>query len=173
VSALPDDARRQLYRALGPCLTEPVSKAGQSQVEEYARDFRVPRADAVRAVKACRHLLRQAAMTNLTAAQFVEDLAALGDAGALSEALLSGYDEAMKVLRQEIVLGTLGDHGKIVDRLAWRVDRVEGSDRGDGVGIPMVVLTVSYLEGTRRGRVTLHMLPEHLPALREMCERLA
>jgi hypothetical protein len=109
---------------------------------------------------------------SLTAAEFAEDLGALGDDGRLCEALLPGYDTALKILRREIVLASIADHGKVVERIAWRVDRVDGSNRGDRIDVPLVVLTISYHQGARRDRITLHLAPDALKDLREMCDRL-
>ena len=134
VKTLPQPARQQLFRVLGPCLPEPVPDV-QGQLDEFCREFGIAGPDLIRAVKACRFLLRQAAMTNLGTADFVADLAALGDTGEISECLLSGYEAAVKVVRLEITAGTLADHGKVVERVSWRVEQnrpIEPRRRGWG-----------------------------------------
>lgn len=171
VKRLPEPARRQLYRVLGPCLGEPVPKV-DALLDQFSREFQVAAKDVVPAIQGCRFLLRQAAMTNLTVAEFVEDLAALGDTGELRESLLSGYDMATKMVRAEILRGTAGDHGKIVERVSWRVDYVPLSDRGDKPDLAVVVLTLNFSEGSRRDRITLQMGMDQLRELQAMCDRL-
>ena len=171
VKTLPAPARQQLLRVLGPCLAEPVPNV-ESQLDRFCSEFGVRRPELARALKACRFLLRQAAVTNLTEAEFVEDLAVLGDTGEIAESLLSGYETAVKLVRLEIKLGAVADHGKVVERVSWRVDHIGESSRGDKVGVPVLVLTLSYLEGGRRDRITLQLGPDTVKELRAMCDRL-
>lgn len=171
IEVIPEAARHQLFRVLGPMLVEPVPRM-DSKIDEFAREFGVTRADLVRVLKACRFLLRQAAVTNLTADQFAEDLVALGDTGALAESLLSGYEEALKVVRLEIMVGAISDHGKALQNVSWRLDRIDLSNRGDRLDLPVVVLTLGYLEGGRQERITLHAGLDSLRELRAMCDRL-
>lgn len=172
VTRMPEAARRQLYRVLGPCLVEPVPSAAEERLDAFCRELGVADDELARALRACRFLLRHAAMADLSAAQFVEDLGRLGDTGAVEAALLSGYDAAKKVVRDEIARGALADHGKVVERIDWRVDHVTTSNRGDNLSLPVTVLTIGYREGGRRDRITLQLLPEELRQLRAMCDRL-
>jgi hypothetical protein len=172
VKTLPELARRQLYRALGPCLPEPVPSGVQELLDKFCAELGVPRPELARALKGCRFLLRQAAKINLNAGEFAEDLIALGDTGELAESLLERYDAAMQALRLELTVGVLADHGKVVQRVSWRVDRIDVSDRGDGVGIPVVVLTLAYVEGGKNDRVTLQLGSDAMRELRAMCDRL-
>jgi hypothetical protein len=171
VKSWPDLARQQLFRVLGPCLAEPVPDV-EKQLDQFSREFRVPGPDLARVIKACRFLLRRAAMTNLTLAEFVEDLASLGDGGELSECLVPGYDAAMQVVRVEIATAALVEHGKLLDRVSWRVDQVAFSNRGDKVGLPVVMLTLDFHEGGKRERLTLQVTPAALNELSAMCARL-
>jgi hypothetical protein len=171
IEAVPGAARRQLFRVLGPLLLEPVPDT-KPKLDEFCRELGVPGDDLARVLKACRFLLRQAAMTNLTADQFAEDLVALGDTGALAASLLSGYDEALKLIRLEIMAGALADHGKALQQVSWRLDRIDVSNRGDRLDVPVVVLTLGYVEGGRRERITLHAGVDSLRELRAMCDRL-
>ena len=111
-------------------------------------------------------------MLNLDEADFAEDLARLGDGGEIRAALLPGYAMAMTALRGDMALGALADHGKVVDGVAWRVEHVTASNRGQGLDVPVVVLTLAYREGERRDRVTLQLLPDALVELQAMCARL-
>jgi hypothetical protein len=171
VKRLAEPARRKLYRVLGPCLVEHVPKL-DAVLNEFCREFQVTAQDVVLAIQGCRFLLRQAAMTSLTVAEFAEDLATLGDTGEIRESLLSGYEMAMKMVRAEIVRGIVGDHGKILERVSWRVDQVPLSDRGDKPDLALVTLTLNFSEGSRRDRITLQMGMDQLRDLRAMCDRL-
>ncbi len=112
-----------------------------------------------RAVRACRFLLRQAAMLDLSEAALAEDLARLGDTGEVRAALLPGYATVKKVVRSEVVRGALVDHGKVVERVAWRVDHVASSNRGANLDVPVAVLSLWYREGERQDHVTLQLPP--------------
>jgi hypothetical protein len=171
VTRLTASARQQLYRVLGPCLADPVPDV-EAQLNQFCRDFDVSGKDVARAVKACRVLLRQAAAIGLSGEEFARDLDSLGDTGVLKDALLSGYDLAVKVVRDEILRGTFADHGKLVERVSWRVDKIAASDRGEKIGLPVVVMTLAYHEGGRRKRITVQMGPDQLRELRAMCDRL-
>lgn len=171
VGNFPAPARQQLYRVLGPCLADPVPNI-EAQLDQFCLDFLISGPDLARAVKVCRLLLRQAAIVGLSAADFAKDLATIDDTGQLDAALMPGYDTAVQVVRAEILRGTFADHGKLVDRVSWRVDQISVSNRGDRIALPVVVVTLGYHEGGRRDRITLQMGPDQLRELRVMCDRL-
>lgn len=171
VEALPDPARRQLYRVLGPCLGEEVADIDEP-IERFCQEFGISGVELARALKACRFLLRHAATINMTAQEFGDDLLALGDTGALKEALSNGFDVAMKIVRDEIMRAALADHGKLLERVDWRVDQVTMSNRGEDLRLPVTVLTLGYREGGRHERITLQLGPDALRTLRVMCDRL-
>jgi hypothetical protein len=171
LSALPPAAHRQLYRVLGPCLGEAVPTSVDAQIDELCRELHVEAAVMTCAIRASRFLLRQAAMLDLSEAAFAEDLAALGDTGTVRATLAPGYDMAKQVIRSELTRGALADHGKVVERVAWRVDQVSASNRGDRLSIPIGVMTLVYRDGEREDRVTLQLPPDAMHELRAMCER--
>jgi hypothetical protein len=172
LASLPLPARRQIYQVLGLCLVEPVPEAVDVEIDRFCRALSLDAAVLSRVLKASRFLLRQAAVIDLAAADFAADLVTLGDTGALHEALVPGYEAAKRVVRSEIARGALDDHGKVVERVAWRVDHVTASHRGQGLDVPVVVLTLGYREGQRQDRVTLQLLPDALLDLQAMCQRL-
>ncbi|HEY6462774.1 MAG TPA: hypothetical protein VIY73_21540 [Polyangiaceae bacterium] len=168
---MPRAARQQLYRVLGPSLVDQVPDMG-AVADEFAREFDVSRSELAAVVRGCRFLIRQAAAVGLNLEQFAEDLRALGDEGEAAESLLAGYAEAMKVLAAEAALRAVADHGKVVERVSWRVDRVAMSDRGDANDHTVVLLTLGFVDGSRRDRITLQIGAERLAELRAMCDRL-
>jgi hypothetical protein len=172
VSRLPGPARQQLYRVLGPCLVEPVPRAAEERLDQFCQEFQVPGDDLARAVRACRFLLRQAAMLDLGTPELVEDLRRLGDTGEIEASLVPGYEMAKKVVRDEIARAVLADHGKVVERVGWRVEQITASNRGAKLRLPLTVLTLAYREGDRRDRITLQLTTEALRELRAMCDEL-
>lgn len=168
---LPPAARRQLYRVLGPCVRESVPEAMPAQLDQFCRELDVDAAALARVIKASRFLLRQAAMLDLGEADLAEDLAALGDTGEIRATLSPGYEAVKKVVRSEVARGALADHGKVVERVAWRVDHVTSSNRGENLNVAVAVLTLGYREGERQEQVTLQLPPDALAELAAMCQR--
>jgi hypothetical protein len=172
LTTLPPLARRQLYRVLGPCLGEPVPSSIDAQMDQFCREHAVDADVLARAIKAGRFLLRQAAMQDLREAELAEDLARLGDGGEIRAMLAPGYDMAKAAIRAEIERGSLVDHGKVVERVDWRMDSVTASNRGENLGLTVAVLTLTYREGARQGQVTVQLQREALTELRAMCDRI-
>jgi len=110
-------------------------------------------------------------MLDLSEAALAEDLARLGDTGEVRAALLPGYATVKKVVRSEVVRGALVDHGKVVVRVAWRVDHVGSSNRGANLNVPVAVLSLWYREGERQDHVTLQLPPDAMDELKAMCGR--
>jgi hypothetical protein len=174
LSRLPEAARATLWSVLGPCLAEPLPAQTEGLLDAFCRAHRLQRDDLAGAVKACRFLLREAAGANVARATFVQDLRALGgDDEAVEQFFLAGYDAACKLLRQEILQGTLADHGKLLVGADWRLDSVEASSRGSKMRVPVALLTLRFRDGEKTGRITLQVLPETLRELRETLSQIA
>jgi hypothetical protein len=170
--ALPLPARRHFYRVLGPCLEEPVPATVDAKVAEFCAEHAADGAAVTRAIKASRFFVRHAALVDLGEAEMAEDLAKLDPGGEIVDTLMPGYEIARKLIRSEVARGTIFDHGKVVERVAWRVEQVTSSNRGQNLGFPMVALTLAYREGDRTDRITFQLLPEALQELQAMCQRL-
>jgi len=61
---------------------------------------------------------------------------------------MPGYEAAKAFVRREIHQAALADHGKVVERVDWRVDQVVTSNRGEKLGVPVAVLTLSFRRGS-------------------------
>ena len=157
LSSLPAAARRQLYRVLGPCLVEPVPASTEADMRAFAGEHDADVPAIVRVVRACRFLLREAAMRDVAMADFADDLQLLGADDDTCTALLQGYDRAKELVRANVVQAAISDHGKVVERVAWRVDHVTASHQAYALHVPVAVLTLSYREGDKRERVTLQL----------------
>lgn len=166
-------ARQHFWEALGPSLREPLPPEIEAQLDHFCRAHASDDALLAPAIKACRFLVRRAAALDLSRALFAEDLAQLaGSAPELAALLLAGYESGKAFVRREIVRGALLDHGKLLEGLDWRVERLTASNRGDKLDARVVSLTLRYREGERNERITLQMLPESIAELRAMCDAL-
>ncbi|HEY1694700.1 MAG TPA: hypothetical protein VGG39_21160 [Polyangiaceae bacterium] len=163
-------ARKQLYRVLGPMLADPPPDVS-AQVGAFCAEFGVSSDDLLRALSACRFLLRQAAAVDLSEEHLREDFARLGDEGELAESLLPGYEVAVRLVRDELGRAALTDHGKVVERVDWRVDRVEDSNRADRLHLGVLVVTMTHREAGTRERITLHLGADAARELRAACDR--
>jgi hypothetical protein len=170
LTRLPDAARAALWSVLGPCLAEPLGAEAEGKLDAFCRAHRLDRDALSRPVKACRFLLREAASGNVEREAFVQDLRVLsGRDDAIEQFFVAGYDVACQLVRQEILQGTLADHGKLLMGVDWRLDSVQASSRGSKMRIPVALLTLRYREGDQTRRITLQVLPE---TLRELTQTL-
>ncbi|MCC6553786.1 MAG: hypothetical protein HUU18_10985 [Phycisphaerales bacterium] len=170
---LPPEARRRFWQALGPCLSDPISQGTERLLDELCRALGIADDDLARPIKACRFLLREAARCDLAADLFAADLEALhGGAAEISEILLAGYERAKAQIRQEILRGSLADHGRVLTGVDWRVDTMDASHRGAGLRAKVAILTFRYQEGDEARRITLQLTPDALSELKGVCERL-
>jgi hypothetical protein len=166
-------AKQCLWEVLGPSLNEVPPPGMDELVAEFCRAYDVAEDDLGPAVRGCRFLLREASRADLSHLEFAEDVAAVsGGSVELGAILLAGYEGAKAHLRREILRGALGDHGKILEAITWRVDHVAASDRGQNLRIPVTLLTLRYREGDERGRVTLQLLPDAVRELKAACEKI-
>ncbi len=174
LTRLPPAARAALWSVLGPSLTEPLAPEVEGMLDAFCRAQRLRRDDLARPVKACRFLLREAAGADVPRATFVEDLRALcGRDDAIEQFFVAGYDAACKVVRQEVLQGTLADHGKLLLGVDWRLDSVQASNRGSKMRVPVALLTLRFREGEQTQRITLQVLPETLRELTQTLTEIA
>ncbi len=170
---LPASARQHFWEALGPSLSEPLHPEIEAQLDQFCRVHTIDDALLAPAIKACRFLIRRAAAIDLSRALFAEDLAQLaGSAPELAAILLAGYEEGKSFVRREILRSALLDHGKLLEGVSWRVERLTTSDRGDKLDARLVSLTLRYREGEHNERITMQVLPESIAELRAMCDAL-
>jgi hypothetical protein len=174
LTRLPDAAREALWSVLGPCLAEPPGADAESMLDAFCRTHRLRRDDLATAIKACRFLLREAAGAGVARGVFVQDLRALcGKDDVIEQFFVAGYDAACNVVRQEVLQGTLADHGKLLMGVDWRLDSVQASNRGSKMRVPVALLTLRYREGDETKRITLQVLPETLRQLTQTLTEIA
>ncbi len=170
---LPEGALRELWTVIDAALGEIMTRESEQILDAFCVRHAV-RPDHLGAVlKASRFLLDGAARTNATKGDFGGDVDALSGAHALTrEILLHGFDRAKARLRQAILRGTVEDHHKLVVDVAWQVERIVASDRGERLDVGLSALTFRYREGGEQKRITLHLLPDAVRTLAAVCERL-
>jgi hypothetical protein len=173
VKRLPAEARARLWEVLGPCLGEAIPSAAEQALDRFCQAHGLEGDLLARSLKVLRFLVREAALRDLSAAVLAEDVAAAsgGDDDSV-RLVLAGYEAGKRVVRGEAIRRSLADHGKLVERVDWRVDYLGRSSRGEGLRAPVAQLTMTYREGEARERVTLSFTREGVEELRAACEKI-
>ncbi len=173
VEALSTGAKASLWDALGPCLGETIPSRVESILDQFCTKHGAAGDDVAAVLKALRFLVREAAVRDLSRAVFAEDLAALGGLeGDAMTTLISRYDIAKRLVRDEALRRSLADHGKLLEQITWRADHIGSSSQGERLNAPISLLSFTYIEGDRRERLTLQVLPAQLRELRALCDKL-
>jgi hypothetical protein len=173
VSSFPPAALAALWSVLGPCLTEPIPREMNRRLDDFARVHGVDGDALARGVRGCRSLVRSAALLDLPAASLVEDAMALaGDDAPVAALLLRGYDAAKAQIRAVAITAALGDHGRVLDGIDWRLDQVVASSAGGLLRFPVAVMTLRCRSGGREERITVQASPERLRELQILCDTL-
>jgi hypothetical protein len=172
-AALPRPVRERFWEVLGRCLGDPLPDDLDARLDRFVAEVRVDGDALARAIKACRFLIRTASLGDVAPRAFADDLVALaGGAPDLANLLMPGYERAKAQVRSDAVLRTVLDHGRVLEKINWRIDLLASSDRGHNLRLPVVTLTLHYREGTRRDQLTLQVLPDLVGELRAICNRV-
>jgi len=173
LSLLPNEALESLYEVLGPLLGGEMNKDRINRIAgPFCKKHQVDIDDLVHAIVAARTLLRHAAREDLDVEKFVEDLELLSVDVLAARGLVSGYQQACVLLRAELTMNSLMDHGAVLKHVDWRLDQMRGSNRGKNLNAPVATLTFNYQDGEEAKRMTLQVLPPVLKHLREVLDEL-
>jgi hypothetical protein len=172
LGAMPGAAKEHLWELLGPCLGEVSPPDLAARVERFCSAYSADGASLGDAVGAARHLLRAASAADLSRAEFADDLSRIPGEHGLDPLLVPGFDAAKALVRAEIARASVTDHGKALTGVDWRIDTVASSSRGSQIGAQVVMLTLRYQRGDRRGQVTLQASTEAVRELRAICDRI-
>lgn len=165
---LPEPAKKELWNVLMPSLLEPVPAAVETLLDTFCARHVVEADRLALVLKACRFLLREAALLDLDPLSFAMDVAALtADSREAQALLLARFDQAKSVVRRDI--GALLDHGKVLTAINWRVDKIAATDVGPQGDRLVAHLTLRYQDGDERGRITLQLTPQLLAELHQVC----
>lgn len=173
LNEMPPNARRTLWRALAPALPDPIPPGSDAVIDAFAAEHGIQEQALGRALKACRHLLREAAALDLDTATFATDLAILdGEQGELRAILLPGYDDAKGRIRGELVTRAIAAHGAVLVDCEWRLDMVAASSRGHDLKAPIALVTLELLEDGGQRRIRFQATPDALRKLSKLCTDL-
>lgn len=170
--ALPPPLRAQFFDLLAPYLAGTPTEEEQRRLFAVCEEQAIDPQGLVGPIRGARFLITNAARTALDEQAFAADVAELVPGELLTQALavlVPCFERAAPELRRQIALRTISDHGRVVTDVHWRVDKIVNSEHGDGVNVPVAVLTFRYREGVREDRITLHLLPEQLAKLKSAC----
>lgn len=173
VASLPAEAIPKLWSVLEPALEEPLPPAAAELLDAFAAAYGVDEDVLGRAIRACKFLVREAARFGVGRDATQADLERLlPDEPLVREVFLAGFDDAWQRLRQTHVARSLREHGRLLTKTKWRIDTVRAYDAAEVVGMPVVLLTLEYLEGDTTQRLTLQALPDTVSELKAICERV-
>jgi hypothetical protein len=170
---LPEEALGHVWEALGPLLNGELTKERFDRIMgPFCAKYRADKDDLLRGLAALRSLLRGAAEQDLEAEKFVEDLELLQVDVFTARTIMSGYEQGMILLRGELMMVSLLDHGRALKKVDWRIDQMRGSNRGKNLNAPVAMLTFNYQDGEKADRMTLQVLPPVLRQLREILDEI-
>lgn len=170
LAAWPPRVIEHLWDLLEPNLAEPLPSDIEYRVRHFCRAHDVEPDQLGPGVRALRAFLRGAAYFDASPEQLMDDLVSLDpSATKLRDALAVGFDTAKQTVRSELQVRSLLDHGKVLEKLSWRVDRMAASQHGRDFDSAVVWMTLSYREGDERGRISLQAPPALLRELHAMC----
>lgn len=172
--ALPEEAQKEFWQVLGAYLAPDLDEEGQRVIVNYSTRHDVTSPQLSPAVKATRFLFQATARAGLGVDDLREDLEALDEehAPALIALLAPWFEDFAPRLRAMVAHEAIADHGKLVTSTRWRIDKVVNSDRGRGVSAAVAVVTFRYREGDKDDRITLHLLPDDVAALRDAASEM-
>lgn len=163
------------WGVVGPSLAEAPPPGLEAAIERFCEERQISPQRVGRALRVCRLLFREGARRDVPPEALAEDLAAIAphDAEALVRLLVPRYREVAPMLRREILMGALTDHGSLLTQVSWRVDEMKLSQRGLGLSSNVALVTLTFVEGGEKRRVTMQVLPDMVAELRAMCDALS
>src|SRR5262249_35784731 len=123
-----------------------------------------------RAVRVCRMLVRGAAAHAMDAATFGSELDLLEIGPHVIDMLRSGYDAGRALLREEGVRAAMVEHGRVLEGVAWRLERVLASSEEVSFAVALLTLRCRGRDGEEH--FSFQATPERLRELHDVCDRL-
>lgn len=172
LSQLPEAALVAYVEILEPHLGRTIDDRAEAAVTKFCRTHGVTDDQLLPGIRACRQLLFHGLEANVPPQAMVEHLGRLIDDVAIIERLVAAYHEVRNKRRQTALVRSLGEHGKTVMGIDWRLDTIRASQHGGHIDAPLVFLTFRYQRGDAPGRVTLQLMPDMVDELRAICDAL-
>lgn len=164
---LPAELQARVWDVVIPGIFEPESALSRARAEAFVEEEAIPIEHASSVLQAAGFLLTQASANDMSLEALRQDLFLLADGTAPgSEILLGKYELVKSDLRNALLQRTLADHGQVLVSLDWRVDQVSASNRGTHLDTTVIFLTLGYLTGDQRKRLSLQVTQEGLKDLR-------
>jgi hypothetical protein len=173
--ALSTEAQGEFWMVLAAYLQPSLDKAAQTAIVEYCERHELTSEQIAPVVKGVRFLCQEVASSGAPPDDLLADLEALlsaDDAKELAELVVPWLEDFLPKLRDNLALQAVADHGKVVLGTHWRVDRITSSSRAKNMGTSVAVVTFTYQDGDRIDRVTLHLLPDQVDALRKSADEM-
>lgn len=163
---LPETAQKKFWKVLGQCLDDDLGTGIDQMIDGFATQHDTEGSSVARAIRGCRFLLLEAARRNVEQHVLAADLGSLGGESAdlLREILLQDFASTKTRVRSTIVRNALADHGRLMEKVTFRLDHMAMSQDGV-IDAPVAVLTFTCREGTERARWTMYA---DLPALHHL-----
>ncbi|MEY4509173.1 MAG: hypothetical protein RLZZ450_1295 [Pseudomonadota bacterium] len=169
---LPRGAQVNLWLLIRVGLIEPETSEQRQLVEGYAMRFEANPAHLVGAVRACQHLLRDAAARKLEEHDLMADLRAISSGNPAGlELLAAHFTEVRNALRLRLLEDTLADYGNVLVGFDWRLDAVSSSNHGELDDAPIVFLNLAYRHGEETRKLPLQLTPSAIASLKAFFER--
>ncbi len=166
-------ARAELVDALAHVLHEPISAAADAALEALAQKRSLDTDLLGRVVRAVRFVLREAARRGLPEQALGADIDALTGGDPETRAIfVGGYGDALQIVRKEVLIDTIADHGNVLTGVEWRVDTIGRSSRGPSVEGSIAWLTLRYQREGQERSVSLQVVPGVLEELRRAVEAM-
>lgn len=173
LARLPPEALQKIWQVLAPSMDEHIGKETEETLDLFCAAYRVDDEELARAIKAVRFVIREAARRDVPRDALSDDLDKLCPEDPLARGIvLAGFEPAKQRVRREIVRAAIAEHGKLLVGVGYRVDVVQSSERGLGLGVPVALLTLHYRDGAEAGKITLQALPDMVGELQATCNRI-
>ena len=170
---LPPRARAAFWSVLGPALPDPIPDPVEGVIARFIEEHQVDPGAVTRALGGARALVRQAAALDAPPAAWASDLRLLGGGDTeLERALAAGFERGKAMVRAELARTTLAEHGRLLEAVRFRLDRLTASDHAVGLEVPVVTLTLRYREGDKSDQISLQVTPELMAELRSVADRV-
>jgi len=170
---LPDPVQLDIWKLVVDSLAD-SSDPGQVQqrIETVCAMHDMTPGDVIPAALACQILLSGAYANDLTREEFEQDLRTLSEGRTNGqEVILSRFDVIKKELRHVEDARIMSDHGKVLENVEWRLDKIVSSSRGHHHESDVIFLTIEYREGSTPGRITFQVSARGLQSLQRFMAR--
>jgi hypothetical protein len=170
---LPTAAVGKLWTVLLPSLDDPLPPEAASLLDMFSAAYGVDPDALASPIRAIRFLYTEVARNDIDEATLAADLALLcPDEPLVHELVLAGFQPAKDRLRKQMLQAALADHGNLLIGARWRLDMIQASERGRRLSVPVAILTLQYMEGSEKRRITVQALPDMMGELKTICEQV-